>query len=300
MLSKLLGVASKFTYPGIRFAGGKEIKIGIGARSKMLEGCNKLANAVQITLGPKGRNAALDKPYGTPKITKDGATVAKDIAFWDKFANIGSSLLKEVASKTNDEAGDGTTTATILTRFIFKEGCKAVASGMNPLEVRKGIMIAVEAIVEKLKKIAIPVKGREDYQNVATISANGDEEIGRIIASVYEKSGKDATVTVAEGKTLATELEFVEGVKFNRGYISPHFITDPKSGKVELENPLILIVNQKISNIQSILHLLEHSVQKNRALLIICEDVDSEALTTLVVNKLITYLRRKDSKLRRQ
>ncbi len=287
---RLFKVASKFTYPGVRCF-GKQIKMGAEARAKMLEGCNGLADAVQITLGPRGRNAALEKPYTTPKITKDGATVSKDVAFWDKFKNLGSSLLKEVAAKTNDEAGDGTTTATLLTRFIYKEGCKAVASGMNPLDVRKGVMMAVEAIVDQLQKMTTPVKGKEDYHNVATISANGDEKIGQIIASVYEKTGKDATVTVSEGKTLTTELEFVEGVKFNRGYISPHFITDPTTGKAELENPYILLVNQRISNIPSILKLLEHCVQQNRPLLLVCEDIDSEPLTTLIVNKLRGGLR---------
>jgi len=289
---RLYKVASKFSYCAARsFAQGKLIKMGIPARDTLLDGCNKLADAVQITLGPKGRNAAVHGTYMTPKITKDGATVAKDIAFWDKFKNAGAALLKEVAAKTNEEAGDGTTTATILTRFIFKEGCKAVAAGMNPTDIRRGIMMASEAIVEKLKKMAIPVKGKEDYQHIATISANGDIEVGRMIASVYEKTGKDATISVTEGKTLKTELEFVEGLKFNRGYISPYFITNPNEGKVELENPLILLLNQKISNIRSILHLLEHAIKVNRPLLIVCEELDSEVLATLLVNKLKGGLR---------
>ncbi len=270
---------------------GKEIRFGVDARKMMLVGVDKLADAVQVTLGPKGRNVVLDKSYGSPKITKDGVTVAKEISFSDKYMNIGASLIKDVASKTNDEAGDGTTTATILARYLFKEGCKAVAAGMSPMDLRRGIQMAVEEVVKKLKELSIPVKGKEEIQNIATISANGDSNIGKLIASIYEKSGKDATVTVTDGKTLHTEVEFVEGLKFDRGYISPYFITDPKSGKVELENPRILLVDKKISNIQSILHLLEHCAQTNQALLIICEDVDTEPIATLVVNKLRGGLR---------
>lgn len=199
--------------------------------------------------------------------------------------NIGASLIKEVASKTNDEAGDGTTTATVLARYLFKEGCKAVAAGMNPMEVRKGIQMAVDAVIEKLKQMSIPVKGKEEIQNVATISANGDESIGKLIASIYEKSGKDATVTVTDGKTLHTEVEMVEGLKFDRGYISPYFI-NTKTGKVEFDNPKILLVDKKISNTQSILHLLESCAQTNVPLVIIAEDMDSEPVTTLILNKL--------------
>lgn len=270
---------------------GKEIKFGVEARKKMLEGSDRLADAVQVTLGPKGRNVVLDKSYGTPKITKDGVTVAKEISFSDKYMNIGASLIKDVASKTNDEAGDGTTTATVLGRYLFKEGCKAVAAGMNPMDLRRGIQMAVDAVVSKLKELSIPVKGKEEIQNVATISANGDSNIGKLIASIYDKAGKDATVTVADGKTLNTEVEFVEGLKFDRGYISPYFITDPKSGKAELENPKILLVDKKITNIQSILHILEHCAQANQALLIVCEDIDTEPIATLVVNKLRGGLR---------
>lgn len=273
------------------FASGKDIRFGIEGRKLMLEGCEKLADAVQLTLGPKGRNVVLDKSYGSPKITKDGVTVAKEISFSNKYMNIGASLVKDVASKTNDEAGDGTTTATILARYIFKEGCKSVAAGMNPMDLRRGIQIAVNEIVAKLKEMSIPIKGKEEIQHVATISANGDENIGKLVASIYEKSGKDATVTVSDGKTLHTEVEFVEGLKFDRGYISPYFITNPKIGKVELENPKILLVDKKITNIQSILHLLEHCATTNQSLLIVCEDVDSEPITTLVVNKLRGGLR---------
>jgi len=270
---------------------GKEISFGIEVRKRLLDGCDKLADAVQLTLGPKGRNVVLDKGYGIPKITKDGVTVAKDIEFSDKYMNIGASLLKEVASKTNDEAGDGTTTATILGRYLFKEGCKAVAAGMNPMDIRKGIQMAVDAVVEKLKEMSIPVKGKQEIENVATISANGDKTVGSLIASIYEKSGKDATITVTDGKTLKTEVEMVEGVKFDRGYVSPYFITNPKSGKVELDNPKILLVDKKISNIQSILHLLEHCIQSNSTILIVAEDIDTEPLVTLILNKLKGGLR---------
>jgi chaperonin GroEL len=213
-------------------------------------------------------------------------TVAKEIEFSDKYMNIGASLIKEVASKTNDEAGDGTTTATVLARYLFKEGCKAVAAGMNPMDVRKGIQLAVDAVIEKLKEMSIPVKGKQEIENVATISANGDKNVGSLIASIYEKSGKDATVTVTEGKTLKTEVEMVEGLKFDRGFISPYFITDPKAGKVELTNPKILLVDKKISSIQSIIHLLEHCVQTNSSILIVAEDLDTEPIATLIVNKI--------------
>ena len=261
------------------------------SRKKLLKGCDKLADAVQLTLGPKGRNVVIDKGYGSPKITKDGVTVAKEIDFSNKYMNIGASLIKEVANKTNDEAGDGTTTATILARYMFREGCKAVAAGMNPMDVRKGIQMGVESVIGKLKEMSIPVKGKEEIQNVATISANGDHEIGNLIASIYAKAGKDATVTVTDGKTLHTEIEMVEGLKFDRGYISPYFINNPKAGKVELENPKILLVDKKISNIQSILHLLEHCVQLNNPILIVAEDIDTEPIATLIMNKLRGGLR---------
>ena len=294
------GLANLFTkstfktlgYTPMRSIGlGKEICFGIEARKRLLEGCDKLADAVQLTLGPKGRNVVLDKSYGNPKITKDGVTVAKEISFSDKYMNIGASLIKEVASKTNDEAGDGTTTATILARYLFKEGCKAVAAGMNPMDVRKGIQMAVDSVVHKLKEMSLPVKGKEEIQNVATISANGDKNIGKLIASIYEKSGKDATVTVTDGNTLQTEIETVEGLKFDRGYISPYFITDPKNAKAELENPKILLVDKKITNIQSILHLLESCVKLNSPILIVAEDMDTEPLATLIMNKLKGGLR---------
>jgi chaperonin GroEL len=292
LISKCSAQSSFLKYTGTRnFAGGKDIRFGVEARQLLLEGCDKLADAVQLTLGPKGRNVVLDKSYGSPRITKDGVTVAKEISFSNKFMNIGAGLIKDVANKTSDEAGDGTTTATVLARYIYKEGCKSVAAGMNPMDLRKGIQIAVDDVVKKIKEMSIPVKGKDEIQQVATISANGDENIGKLIASIYEKSGKDATVTVSEGKTLHTEVEFVEGLKFDRGYISPYFITNPKTAKVELENPKILLLDKKITNVQSILHLLEHCVQANHPLLIVSEDIDSEPITTLVVNKLRGGLR---------
>lgn len=245
-----------------------------------------LADAVQVTLGPRGRNVVLDRSFGTPKITKDGVTVAKDIEFSNRYHNIGANLVKQVANKTNDEAGDGTTTATILARAFFKEGCKSVAAGMNPMDLRKGIMTAVDQVVEGLKELAIPIKGRDQIANVATISANGDRHIGELIAGIFDKLGANGTITVADGKTLETEVEYVEGLKWDRGYISPYFITDSKASKVEFENPLILLVDKKISSVQSILTFLEHAAQNGRPLVIVAEDVESEVLATLIVNKL--------------
>lgn len=252
----------------------------------MLEGCEMLADAVQVTLGPRGRNVVLDRSFGSPKITKDGVTVAKDIEFANRYHNIGASLVKQVASKANDEAGDGTTTATILARAIFKEGCKSVAAGMNPMDLRRGILLAVDTIVAELKKMAVPIKSKDQITNVATISANGDTKIGNILGGIFEKLGPNGTITVADGKTLETEVEYVEGLKWDRGYISPYFITDPKTSKVEFENALVLLVDKKISTVQSILHYLEHAMQGGRPLLIVAEDVESEALATLVVNRL--------------
>jgi chaperonin GroEL len=252
----------------------------------MLEGCEMLADAVQVTLGPRGRNVVLDRSFGTPKITKDGVTVAKDIEFSNRYHNIGANLVKQVANRTNDEAGDGTTTATILARAFFKEGCKSVAAGMNPMDLRKGILMAVDKVVEGLKELAIPIKGRDQIANVATISANGDKHIGDLIANIFDKLGPNGTITVSDGKTLETEVEYVEGLKWDRGYISPYFITDSKASKVEFENPLILLVDKKISSVQSVLSFLEHAVQNSRPLLIVAEDVESEVLATLIVNKL--------------
>jgi chaperonin GroEL len=243
---------------------GKDIKFGTEARALMLQGCEMLADAVQVTLGPRGRNVVLDRSFGTPKITKDGVTVAKDIEFSNRYHNIGASLVKQVASKTNDEAGDGTTTATILARAIFKEGCKSVAAGMNPMDVRKGIMMAVDTVVAGLKEMSIQIKGKEQISHVATISANGDKQIGDLIAGIFDRLGPNGTITVSDGKSLETEVEYVEGLKWDRGYISAYFITDTKTSKVEMENPLILLVDKKVSQIQSILHYLEHAMQHGR------------------------------------
>ena len=264
----------------------KDIKFGTEARALMLEGCDMLADAVSVTLGPRGRNVVLDRTFGVPKITKDGVTVAKDIEFKNRFHNIGASLVKQVASKVNDEAGDGTTTATILARAIFKEGCKSVAAGMNPMDLRRGIQLAVDQVVAGLAEQAIPVKGKKEIENVATISANGDHHIGGLIAGIFDKLGPHGTITVAEGKSLETEVEYVEGLKWDRGYISPYFVTDPKTSKVEFTNPAILLVDKKISSVQQILPFLEACMQQQKPLVIVAEDVESEALATLVVNKL--------------
>lgn len=279
--SKTMTVAPQYF-----FAAGKEIKFGTEARALMLEGCEMLADAVQVTLGPRGRNVVLDRSFGTPKITKDGVTVAKDIEFSNRYHNIGASLVKQVASKANDEAGDGTTTATILARAIFKEGCKSVAAGMNPMDLRKGILMAVDEVVAGLKELSVPIKDKTDYENVATISANGDKRIGGLISGIFDKLGPNGTITVADGKTLETEVEYVEGLKWDRGYISHYFVTDPKTSKVEFENALVLLADKKISSVQSILHYLEHAMQSGRPLVIVAEDVESEALATLVVNKI--------------
>jgi len=241
---------------------------------------------VQVTLGPKGRNVVIDQSFGAPKITKDGVTVAKSIDFSDRYENIGASLLKQVSTKTNDVAGDGTTTATVLARAIFREGCKSVAAGMNPMDLRRGINLATEAVVADLIKRSRPVKGNEQIAMVGTISANGDKEIGSLLAQLMDRVGEHGTITVQDGKTLQHEIEFVEGMKFDRGYISPYFVTNSKAQKVEFENPFILMTDKKITNVQSILTFLEHTMKENGSLLIVCEDLESEALATLVLNKL--------------
>jgi len=252
----------------------------------MLGGANKLADAVSVTLGPKGRNVVIDQSFGAPRITKDGVSVAKAIDLEDKMANVGANLIKQVSSKTNDVAGDGTTTATVLARAIYKEGCKGVAAGLNPMDLKRGIDAAVTAVLEAVKKEAKPISSPDEIRQVATIASNGDVKIGGMIAEAFEKVGKDGTITVAEGKTLAHELEVVQGLKFDRGFISPYFVNNKKSQEVELENPLILIFEKKVSNLQTILPLLEQVVKMQRPLLIIAEDVDGEALSTLVVNSL--------------
>lgn len=265
---------------------GKIIKYDEAARSEILHGVNKLADAVKVTLGPKGRNVVINKSFGSPTITKDGVTVAKELEFKDRFENLGAVMVKEVASKTSDLAGDGTTTATVLAQAIVREGTKNVAAGADPLEVKRGIDKAVESIVEELKKLSIPVSGTKDIEDVGTISANNDREIGKLIAQAMDKVGKDGVITVDEGKTQETRLELVEGMRFDRGYLSPYFITDPDRMEVVLEDPYILIYEKKISAIHDLLPILQKVAQTGRPLLIICEELEGEALATLVVNKL--------------
>ncbi|MBX5152169.1 chaperonin GroEL [Rhizobium lentis] len=264
----------------------KEVKFHSDARERMLRGVDVLANAVKVTLGPKGRNVVIDKSFGAPRITKDGVSVAKEIELEDKFENMGAQMLREVASKTNDLAGDGTTTATVLAQAIVKEGAKAVASGMNPMDLKRGIDLAVDAIVAELKTNARKISNNAEIAQVGTISANGDAEIGRYLAEAMEKVGNEGVITVEEAKTAETELEVVEGMQFDRGYLSPYFVTNQDKMRVELEDPYILIHEKKLSNLQSMLPVLEAVVQSGKPLLIIAEDVEGEALATLVVNKL--------------
>jgi chaperonin GroEL len=264
----------------------KDVKFSVEARDKMLRGVDILNNAVKVTLGPKGRNVVLDKSFGAPRITKDGVTVAKEIELEDKFENMGAQMVREVASKTSDVAGDGTTTATVLAAWIVKEGCKSVAAGMNPMDLKRGIDLAVEAIVEDLKKNSKKVTSNEEIAQVGTISANGDAEIGRFLAEAMKKVGNEGVITVEEAKSLETELDVVEGMQFDRGYISPYFITNADKMRVEMEDPYILINEKKLSGLQELLPLLESVVQTGKPLLIIAEDVEGEALATLVVNKL--------------
>ncbi len=263
----------------------KSIIYAEDARQSILRGVNKLADAVQVTLGPKGRNVLIEKKFGSPLMTKDGVTVAKEIELKDKHENLGAQLVREVASKTSDLAGDGTTTATVLARAIYREGIKAVVSGANTMEIKKGIDLAVETVVKSIDDIKKPVEGNAIAQ-VGTISANGDEEIGKIIAEAMAKVGKDGVITVEEAKGRETELNVVEGMQFDRGYLSPYFVTNPDQMKVELENPFVLAYEKKISNMRDLLPLLEQTVNARRPLLIIAEDVDGEALATLVVNKI--------------
>jgi len=264
----------------------KEVKFSVEARDKMLRGVDVLANAVRVTLGPKGRNVVLDKSFGAPRITKDGVTVAKEIELEDKFENMGAQMVREVASKTSDIAGDGTTTATVLAAAIVKEGAKAVAAGMNPMDLKRGIDLAVESVVEELKKNSKKVTSNEEIAQVGTISANGDKEIGDYLAKAMEKVGNEGVITVEEAKSLETELDVVEGMQFDRGYISPYFITNADKMRVEMEDPYILIYEKKLSALNELLPLLEAVVQTGKPLLIVAEDVEGEALATLVVNKL--------------
>ncbi len=264
----------------------KEVKFHTDARERMLRGVDVLADAVKVTLGPKGRNVVIDKSFGAPRITKDGVSVAKEVELEDKFENMGAQMLREVASKTNDLAGDGTTTATVLAQAIVKEGAKAVASGMNPMDLKRGIDLAVDAVVKELKTNARKITSNSEIAQVGTISANGDTEIGRYLAEAMEKVGNEGVITVEEAKTAETELEVVEGMQFDRGYLSPYFVTNQDKMRVELEDPYILIHEKKLSNLQAMLPVLEAVVQSGKPLLIIAEDVEGEALATLVVNKL--------------
>ncbi|AIL12499.1 molecular chaperone GroEL [Candidatus Paracaedimonas acanthamoebae] len=264
----------------------KEVKFSTEARTRMLRGVDTLANAVKVTLGPKGRNVVLSKSFGAPRITKDGVSVAKEIELEDKFENMGAQMVREVASKTNDIAGDGTTTATVLAQAIVREGAKAVAAGMNPMDLKRGVDLAVTAVVEDLKARSKKVSTSEEIAQVGTISANGESEIGKIISEAMDKVGKEGVITVEEAKSFATELEVVEGMEFDRGYISPYFVTNAEKMVADLENPFILIHEKKLTGLQAMLPVLEKVVQSGRPLLIIAEDVEGEALATLVVNKL--------------
>ncbi|MFO1069487.1 MAG: chaperonin GroEL [Geminicoccaceae bacterium] len=264
----------------------KDVKFSTDARNRMLRGVQILSDAVRVTLGPKGRNVVLEKSFGAPRITKDGVTVAKEIELADKFENMGAQMVREVASKTNDIAGDGTTTATVLAAAIVREGAKSVAAGMNPMDLKRGVDMAVEAVVADLKKRTKKVTTSEEIAQVGTISANGDTEIGRMLAEAMQKVGNEGVITVEEAKSLETELDVVEGMQFDRGYISPYFITDSEKMRVQLEDPYILINEKKLSNLQALLPVLEAVVQSGKPLLIVAEDVEGEALATLVVNKL--------------
>ena len=264
----------------------KEVKFSADAREKMLRGVDILANAVKVTLGPKGRNVVIDKSFGAPRITKDGVTVAKEIELSDKFENMGAQMVREVASKTNDLAGDGTTTATVLTQAIVKEGAKAVAAGLNPMDLKRGIDMAVESVISEIKKVSKKVETNDEIAQVGTISANGEGEIGQIIARAMQKVGNEGVITVEEAKSLETELDVVEGMQFDRGYLSPYFVTNAEKMVAELESPFILLHEKKLSGLQALLPVLEAVAQSGKPLLIVAEDVEGEALATLVVNRL--------------
>ena len=265
---------------------GKELKYGVKARESILAGVNILADAVKVTLGPKGRNVLIEKSYGAPTITKDGVTVAKEIEVKDKFENMGAQMVKEVASKTSDVAGDGTTTATVLAQAIYREGVKLVAAGGNPMEIKRGIDKGVEVVVAELAKIATPTKEQKEIAQVGTISANSDETIGNIIAEAMDKVGKEGVITVEEAKSMDTTLDVVEGMQFDRGYLSPYFVTDPDRMEVSMDDPYILLVEKKVSSMKDLLPVLESVAKMGKGLFIVAEDVDGEALATLVVNKL--------------
>src|SRR5436853_1850625 len=264
----------------------KDIRLGTDARERMLHGIDILTNAVRVTLGPKGRNVLLDKSYGAPRITKDGVTVAKEIELSDKFENMGAQMVREVASKTSTVAGDGTTTATILAHAMVREGVKAVAAGMNPMDLKRGLDLAVDAVVKDIQKRSKNVSTNDEIAQVGTISANGDTEIGRMLAEAMKKVGNEGVITVEEAKSLETELDIVEGMQFDRGYLSPYFVTNPEKMLAELEDPYILLHESKLSSLQPLLPILEAVVQSSRPLVIVAEDIEGEALATLVVNKL--------------
>ena len=264
----------------------KEVKFREDARSAMLQGVNILGNAVRVTLGPKGRNVVLGKKFGSPVITKDGVTVAKEIELKDKYQNMGAQMVREVATKTNDTAGDGTTTATVLAQAIFREGVKNVTAGANPMALQRGIQMATEAVVAELERMSKKVKSKEDLANVATVSANNDRQIGQLISEAMEQVGKDGVVTVEESRTLQTELDIVEGMQFDRGYLSPYFVTNPDRMEAVMDEPLILLHEKKIAAMRDLLPVLELAAGQGRSLLIIAEDVEGDALATLVVNKL--------------
>jgi chaperonin GroEL len=264
----------------------KQVRFSVDARDRMLRGIEVLNNAVKVTLGPKGRNVMLDKSYGAPRMTKDGVTVAKEIELEDKFENMGAQLVREVATRSSDQAGDGTTTATVLAHAIVREGAKSVAAGMNPMDLKRGIDLAVEAVVEDLKKNSKKVTSNEEIAQVGTISANGDHEIGRFLADAMKKVGNEGVITIEEAKSLETELEVVEGMQFDRGYISPYFVTNADKMRVEMDDPYLFIYEKKLSGLQELLPLLEAVVQTSKPLLIVAEDIEGEVLATLVVNKL--------------
>src|SRR5580700_4979716 len=271
---------------GLNIMSAKDVRFSSDARDRMLRGVDILNNAVKVTLGPKGRNVVLDKSYGAPRITKDGVTVAKEIELEDKFENMGAQMVREVASRTSDQAGDGTTTATVLAHAIVKEGAKAVAAGMNPMDLKRGVDLAVEAVVEDLKKNSKKVTSNEEIAQVGTISANGDSEIGKFLADAMKKVGNEGVITVEEAKSLETELEVVEGMQFDRGYISPYFITNVDKMSIDMDDAYVLISEKKLSGLQELLPLLEAVVKTSKPLVIIAEDIEGEALATLVVNKL--------------
>ena len=275
----------------VRQFSAKELKFGMDARAQILEGCEMLADAVETTLGPKGRNVVIEQNFGSPKITKDGVTVASSIEFENKFHNLGAQLVKQVAEKTNSLAGDGTTTATVLARAIFKEGCKSVAAGLNPMDLRRGINHAVDLVVSELKSMSKKVEGKQQIANVATISTNNDTELGGLIADLFHKVGESGAITVEEGKTMSHEIEIVEGLKIERGYTSPYFANVTKNNTCELENPLVLLANCKITSMQSIYKYLQNAVESNRPIMIIAEDFESEVLASMILNKLKGHLK---------